>query len=281
MHIVALLAIIGALLALAAAWYLRQRRAEARAMYETQLEAALADGILTPEETAGLRELRASRELTEAEVRMVALAIYRRALRDAAADARFTEDEQRLLGSLQEQLGLTADDLSADREQLHRLWLLSRVERGKLPELNAPFPLADQERCHWVVRASICQRSGLPNAARGEPAATPFHIDDDSAFEVRGVRDALANDPRILPIDVGTLLLTNRRLVFRGAKRRVQLAYVMINQIWLYKDAIRVAGSDGSSAFFLVEDAELTTAILLRAARGRKRDVGGRNIRSA
>lgn len=281
MEIAVLLAALAVLLALAAGWYLRQRRDEARALYEQQLEAALADGILTPEETAGLRELRASRELTEAEARMVALAIYRRALRDAAADARFTDDEQQLLARLQAQLGLTVEDLSADREQLHRLWLLSRVERGRLPRLRSPLPLAEQELCHWVVRASLAQRTGLPDATRREPAAATFSLDEDRPFEVNVERDALDADPRILPIDVGSIILTDRRLIFRGAKRRLQLAYVMLSQLSLYRDAIRVASSDGTSAMFLVEDAELTAAILLRAARLRRLDLGGRPARTA
>ena len=259
---------------------IRRRRNEARHSYAQQLESALADGILTEAEAAELEGIRSRRDLSQEEARLAALALYRRALRDAAADARFTEDEQKRIGQLQEQLGLTAEDLSADREQLHRLWLLSRVERGSLPQLSSPLSLAAEEKCHWVVRSSFCQRTGLPSSPRREASAIVFRIDDDTPFEVGAQRDYIGADPRFLPVDVGTVILTSRRLVFRGAKRRVQFPYVLLQSVSLFHDAIRVVGSDGTSAYLLVEDAELTAAILLRAARMRRLDVSGHSART-
>ena len=260
---------------------IRRRRSEARHSYALQLEAALADGILTADEAAELEAIRSRRDVSQDEARLVALALYRRALRDAAADARFTQDEQKRLGQLQEQLGLTAEDLSADREQLHRLWLLSRVERGSLPELASPLALAPEERCHWVVRSSFCQRTGLPASQRREASAIVFRVEDDTPFEVGPERDYIGADPRYLPVDVGTVILTSRRLIFRGAKRRLQFPYILLQSISLFHDAIRVVGSDGTSAYLLVEDAELTAAILLRAARTRRLDVSGHTARTA
>ena len=260
---------------------IRSRRNAARRGYAEQLEAALADGILTPGEVEQLAAIRAQRDLSEDETRMAAIALYRRALRDAAADARFTDDEQKRLSQLQEQLGLSAADLSADREQLHRLWLLSRVERGSLPELTSPLALSLEERCHWVVRSSFCQRTGLPSSQRREASSITFRIDDDTPFEVGPERDDIGADPRYLPVDVGTIVLSSRRLIFRGAKRRVQFPYVLLQSVSLFGDAIRVVGSDGASAYLLVEDAELTAAILLRAARIRRIDVSGHTVRTA
>ena len=66
-----------AALTAAAGLWLAHRRRRARLYYQRRLEAALADGMLTPGEVAELDGIREARDLTRVEVRMVARAIYR------------------------------------------------------------------------------------------------------------------------------------------------------------------------------------------------------------
>jgi hypothetical protein len=147
-----------AVLVVAALVWLRRRHGRGRQMYQEYLEQALADGILTPEELHELETIRAERDLTQAETRMVALAIYRRALKDAAADARITEQEDATLRNLQTQLGLSERDLRGDREQLQRIGLLAQAERGPLPDMAPPMPLEPGEKAHWVMHGTLCER---------------------------------------------------------------------------------------------------------------------------
>lgn len=252
----------------------RSRRKQARARYEVQLERALADGMLTADEIGELEAFRGEAALTEAEARMVALAQYRRLLRAAAEDARFTEAEQATLKTLQSQLGLSADDLAGDRDQLHRLWLLGQIERGKLPSVEAPFALGDGEICHFVVRGTSCGRTGVPSS-RGEPLGIRFHVGGDAPFQVTGERETLESDPRILPMDIGSIAITDRRLVFRGARRRFAIPHIVLEGLVLYRDGIRLVIERSTPVHLLVEDPELTAAILLRAAGSRRFDVTG------
>src|SRR5512141_482227 len=134
-----------------------RRRRRQRSIYQHQLEQAVADGVLTPEEMAQLEQLRREGMLSDAEVRMAALAVYRRALAAAMADARVTEDEDANLRHMRELLGLEEEDLAGDARHSRRMRLLAQLERGDLPSVEAPIELPAGEHSHWVVQATLCE----------------------------------------------------------------------------------------------------------------------------
>src|SRR5919106_4551628 len=195
-----------------------RRRRRARLEYQRLLQGALDDGVLSPEDLEQLEAVRKNGALTPDEVRMAALAIYRGALRDAAADARLTPEEDAALRRLQEQLGLTEQDLGDDLTPLSRLRMLARVAEGNMPEVHAPVPLVPDERCHWVVQSTLADRISVPSAVRRELAGAVFAVLASEPFAANAERDALRPADDILPTDLGTLVITSRRTIFQGAR---------------------------------------------------------------
>ena len=254
-------------------WLVRRRRA-ARILYRRTLEHALADGVLTPEETAELARIREEADLTHAEVRMAARAIYRTALRSALADTRLTADEDAALTKLQHQLGLSHADVAEDAAQLARLRLLSRVETGELPSVEAPTTLVPHEVCHWVVQASLADRLDLPGRGRVPITGIDISINGGKPFSAAGRREALKPREDILPIDLGMFIVTSRRAIFQGTRRTVSVPHARLENLRLYADGIRIDEfGHEARGFVLVDDAELTAAILLQAARHRREEI--------
>ncbi len=258
-----------AMSAVAAGALLRYRRLRSRRLYQHSLEQALADGILTEEETRELTSVRQEGELSEAEVRMVALSLYRRALRDAVADSRITEEEDEELQRMRGQLGLSDRDLRDDVAQLQRVRLLSEIERDHLPHVASPVPLAGGEQCHWVLQARLADRLSTPGR-KSELRQLNFLVAAQSVFSAAGERSELRQSDEMLPTDMGVLLVTDRRTLFRGARRTVNVPHLKLVSIDLYKDGVAIEESDPARrSFFIVDDPELTVAVLLRAARDR------------
>jgi hypothetical protein len=249
------------------------RRRKARQIYQRQLESALADGSLTPEEIAELERLRTAKDLSAADVRTVARAVYRAALHDAISDQRLSPEEDQSLRQLQSQLGLSEAELEQDHTQLSRLRMLAQVTAGQLPTVEPPIPLGAQETCHWVVQCAFAERLGLSRAAdslRGKR----LNVADDAPFAVDTQRDALRPSEAILPIDLGVLAVTSRRTYFQGAKRSLSVPHARLEHITLHADGIRLDELGGNAkAYLLVDDAELTAAILLQAARRRRAEI--------
>lgn len=258
----------------AAVAVLVQRRRRARTLYRRKLELALADGMLTPEEISELDTLRREKDLTQTEVRMVARAIYRGALRTALEDHRLTDAEDQSLRKLQMQLGLSETDLGEDAGSLARMRLLGRVAKGELPTVDAPITLVPNERAHWVVQASLAERLELPRRALTPIRAVTMPVTGNGDFNAAGERDSLRANEQILPLDLGMLVITSRRTVFQGAKRTVSVPHARLDTIALYKDGLRLDEISGASrGFLLVDDAELTAAILLQAGRKRREEI--------
>lgn len=261
--------------------YLRTRKRRGRRLYRQSLERALADGILTAEETAELAVVREQRDLSDAEVRMVALSLYRRALRNAVADARITEQENAELQQLRTHLGLSERDLRGDEAQLQRIRIMAEVERGHLPHIDAPVELGSGEECHWVIQGRLADRLNAPGR-RSELRGLRFDVADKTPFSAAGERSALGPSPEILPSDLGAVLVTNRRTLFQGARRSVSVPHMKLGTLELFQDGIALDESDPARrSFFMVDDPELTAAILLCAARLRRRDLSGLSTRSA
>jgi hypothetical protein len=260
----------------------RRRRRRARASYQRRLEAALADGVLTPDEIAELDRLRTEKELTPLEVRMVARATYRTILREAMKDERLTDDEDRSLRTLQTQLGLSDRDIEGpDRVQLSRLRTLARLEQGQLPVIESPVDLVPHEKAHWVVQAAFAERLDIPTPGRRSLRGVSLSLEDDTPFHAEPGRDALRPAEDILPSDLGILVVTSRRTIFQGAKRRVTIAHARLQAITVFADGLRLdePGRD-ARGYFLADDAELTAAVLLYAARKRRREIRPVGMRS-
>jgi hypothetical protein len=255
------------------AWVRLQARRRARRVYHDALRRALEDGILTDEEAAGLEQLRAERSLTAAEVRMAAVALYRQTLQEAAADNRLTPEESEQLDRLQRELGLTEHDIRTDLNQLRRMRMLAAVADGQLPAVESPIDLVAGEQCHWVVAATLAQVLGLRARETDRFRAVVHPVLGAQSFHAVGERAALRPSDRILPFDLGPLIVTSRRTVFQGARRTVSVPHARVVNVLLLSDAIGIEETGGGIRYILVDDPELTAAILLHAARRRRLEI--------
>jgi hypothetical protein len=269
--LLALLSLVVLLIAIAA--HLQARRRGARLLYQRRLEAALSDGTLTPDEIAELEGLQLAKDLSQAEVRMVARAIYRGALRDVLADARLVPEEDHALRALQAQLGLTDDELGHDHLQLSRLRLMAQIEAGAVPEIEAPIALVPHERCHWVVQATFAERIGVARSADNLKGIR-LSVTSGEPFRFDGKRAELRPNEAILPVDLGILVVTSRRTVFQGAKRTVSIPHARLETVVLFADGLSAEEIGGNSrGYLLVDDADLTAAVLQQAARKRRSEI--------
>ncbi len=254
------------------AWTVRRRR-RARQQYRDMLQRALADGRLTPEEMAELDALRAQKDLSHTEVRMIARAVYRGALRSALEDAVLTPEEDAHLHRIQQELRLEERELGEDQAQVVRLRMLAQFLAGHLPEIEAPLQLVPGEICHWLVQGALAERLELP-VARPELRGVVMRVMSDDPFTMEDERDALRPAEDILPVDLGIVAVTSRRTVFQGAKRTISIPHARVDGIVLYADALRLDELNGATRrYLLVEDAELTAAALLQAARRRRAEI--------
>lgn len=267
------LAVIAASLAAGGVLFTRRRRRHRR-RYERVLAEAVADGVLTQEEHEELERLRREKDLTAGEVRMAARAIYRSALREAAADDVLTPEEDEALHRLQATLGLSEADLGADLTQVSRLRMLARTTEGNLPAVKCPVPLVPEEVCHWVVQCTLADRLAIPTGRAATLRGTTWPVTGDVGFSPTRQLSALRPADDILPTDLGMLVVTSRRTVFQGARRTLSVPHARVDALTVFADGIRLDELRPTpQRYFLVDDPDLTAAMLLHAARRRRLEI--------
>ena len=267
------LAVIAASLAIGGI-YLSRRRRRHRRRYERVLAQAVADGVLSPDEHEELERLRREKDLTAGEVRMAARAIYRSALREAAADDVLTPEEDEALRRLQAALGLSEADLGADLTHVSRLRMLARITEGHLPAVKSPVPLVPGEVCHWVVQCTLADRLAIPTGRASTLRGTTWPVQGDSAFAPTRHLSALRPADDVLPTDLGMLVVTSRRTVFQGARRNLSVPHARVESLTVFTDGLRLDELRPTpQRYFLVDDPDLTAAMLLHAARKRRLEI--------
>jgi hypothetical protein len=141
--------------------------------------------------------------------------------------------------------------------------------------VDAPIPLASGEQCHWVIQARLADRLSTPGR-KSELRKLNFEVASTTVFSAEGERSRLRASDEVLPTDMGVLVVTDRRTLFRGARRTVNLPHLKLRSIDLFKDGVAIEETEPSRrSFFIVDDPELTAAVLLRAARDRSAQLKG------
>ena len=142
-----------------------------------------------------------------------------------------------------------------------------------MPSVRTPLTLDPGELCHWAVQGRLAQKLALPGSHRDKLETVRFGVDASEPFHIDGRRDSLGLSDAILPQDVGMLVVTSRRTVFQGARRSLTVPHVKLSAVSVYRDGLFLEQEDGMQHYLLVDDAELTSAILLASARHRRAEI--------
>ena len=173
---------------------------------------AVADGKLTEEEIEQLEKLRDEYGLTASDIADVRLQLYLTAYATVAQDQVVTEEEWREMEKIQTFLGIRDTEVVRTKRELLRLHIVHEVKLGNLPVLQiAGLGLGKKERAHW-----------------SEPVE----------WEEKKKRA------------IGDVIVTNKRLIFRGKKLPFALRLSSILDVAYERDYFVVSLSQKPPVLF-------------------------------
>lgn len=228
---------------------------------------ALADDHLSAREREKLDAL-ASAVRLPAQVRDRILREHREqrlttALQAAIADERLSPQELADLYSLARALDMTLSVDAPTQKALDRFSLLWRIDNGDLPVLSVPIKLQRGETCHAVAQATWLEmRTRTDRINYGGPVAS-IRIMKGLRYRVGSVRVQRITRDELTEIDRGTVYLTNKRVIFDGAKKNTTLRLSALLSFTPFNDGVVLEKSTGKPPHLLLQgDVELFTAIL-------------------
>lgn len=225
--------------------------------YNDSLRAALTQTQLTPKDHDKLRGIQTFYHLSDREVKQFHLAQFHEVFANTPPETFVVGLGLSKLEVLRKALELSEKDVADIDEEIVRIKRRSEISKGVLTEVVSPISLLEGETCHFVSDARLLE-GDLP-----ESEGIRFGF---------GRRAVYFRDGELLPMpshglspgDKGKLVLTSRRIVFRG-RERVQMEYGKLGGVVVFHDAVGFY-PDAPQHWFLLPDPETAAVIATKAA---------------
>ena len=199
----------------------------AEAVYRKTVDQAISDGRIDSEELAFLKsvqeELKLPKHVADRIYTEEATGLIARALSRAVSDRRLSPEEDQEIKAIARSLGAQMEFPEKTQTLLDRYRLYWLIENAELPVMKTDQKLLKNETCHFIVDSTWYEAQSQGKkprpggfVARSKIIRGDYHrsTEDVQRFAIEGMKTQ----------DVGVLLLTNRRLLFKGKKKSVNIA---------------------------------------------------------
>lgn len=179
---------------------------------------------------------------------------YEEKLGQVGEDGYLSPQEESELDELREQLDLADDEISHTYGKLTRLKHLTAIKDGHLPVLAADILLKKGEKCHYEISTDLIEEKSRTRYVGGSQGVS-FRIAKGVYYRVGGFKGERIVDTFKETTDSGTLYITNKRVVFVGAKKNVTYQLNKVVNFTKYPDALQFQKENESKPkYFLIKN---------------------------
>jgi hypothetical protein len=231
--------------------------------FREKAKEALAKGRLTPGKAAELDKLRQEHEVEDAgdDKTMLRREIYNQAVGAVKAGGKLTGTESAELAKIQKFLALRDDQVEKTKWDLARLRTLTEIRQGKLPVVpkeNAALrgvQLEAGEIAHYGIPVELLDRPST-GGSNGVP------VKWNSEYGTRSAKGHNLPAEGAKQLGEGYLILTSKRLIFKGAERSAAVAYSPQAEFFMYGNGIRLQRQVGNTMLLYKSSSGETSEIV-------------------
>jgi hypothetical protein len=227
----------------------------AKTIYKREVKKAVKDGVLTKDEEQFLleleRNLQMPHDLAMSAYGEEAQDLYSKVVKNAISDERLSPDEEKQIQMLADNLHIKVDCENETKALLDKYKLFWQIDNGILPKIECDINLQKNEICHfskdgvnWLEQRAVTRRvsySGL---------SYRVNICKGLSWRIGNVAPQFVSDDVWKRIDTGDLYLTNKRIIFMGAKGNKTITFKKILDFTISTNGITIQKDTGKSPFF-------------------------------
>jgi hypothetical protein len=249
-----------------AAW---NARVEARGRYQEFVERATSGALQAGDESA-FATARQAAAYPPDELRSINLGAFRPVVETAVADDILTPEESSHLSSVLTAMGLSWDDVRQVDPDLVEHAFVSSINGGQLPEVSAPHILVKMgEIVHYECPASLMKEVAV-RQWQGGYSGFSFPIGKTGIrYRVGASKGHSVEVGTTLNVaDSGTLSATNKRVVYAGSRKTLDMPYSKLVNLSVFHDGLQFHLSNRVNAplFQIPRGSEVVAAIVNTAA---------------
>ena len=211
------------------------------------LTTAVSDGKIDTSEMAEIQGKYADLGLSLIDIQGIRATVYARALDAAMTDGVVTRDEEAELQKIQDFLKIPDSEIGKSKKALAQYRLLSEIQMGNLPIIDAPKVLLQRNEVpHWMEAASLLEVTVVAKRFIGASSGLSIRIAKGLTYRVGQSRGQLLTDKEVRAVSDGVLVITNNRLIFQGDRKSFQIRLDKLLNAQLHTDGISVTGESGT-----------------------------------
>ena len=234
-----------------------------KAQFRDKVKEAVSGGKLSSADLEKLETLRKELEVEDPADDKTQLRrdIYNRAVAAVKAGGQLGTAEAAELAKIQKFLALSDDQVEKTRRNLTRFRTLTEIREGTLPTVPTSnvalrgVQFEPGEVAHYCVSAELLDQ---PATGREEGIRAQWN----ARYEVDSVLALELPAEGAKPLGQGNLIVTNRRLIFKGDPKSAAVKFAPDAQIYLYTDGIRLQRTMGNTLLRYRAQSEETAEII-------------------
>lgn len=153
------------------------------------------------------------------------------------------------------------DEVKGWIEKLKLCW---QAENGVIPVITAPIDLSSSEDCHFNSRAEWKVNRSVTRKINYGGTAARLRIVKGINYTAGSIGINKVESEELTLIDTGQLYVTNKRIIFMGARKNINIKVSQILSITPYEDGVGIDNASGKNPVIMVSDADLLAMILSR-----------------
>lgn len=236
-------------------------------LYGEEYEKRIADGSLSIDEQQFLQQLSANLLLSkERQEEIRAQQTGKRVdelLKEIMEDERITPEEEKSFNTLAQNLGYLTAMEGLTKRMYERYKLYWRLENEALPEVKSGLNLQKGEQSCFIMEANWYEARKPSRNKDLNILALGIRMSDSVGWREGYENEIEENSENWELVDNGTLILTDKRIVFIGDKGEQVIDLRNIYNYVPYKDGIRIEQETGSNPIIELKTNADILAILI------------------
>jgi len=205
-------------------------------------------GVIAEDEMSNIRTRMNELGLTEDDLKHVRVRAYNAALDAVKSNGQVTSKKEADLGKIQLFLKIPDEEIANSKKELARLRLVTEIQNGNLPDLSVQdVILQKNEIAHWSEPASLLEERVVDRRYEGGSHGVSIRIVKGIYYRVGSQRGHLVTDKAVVPISWGDLIITNKRIIFRGDSKSFNVRLDKLLETHLFSDGLRITDDKGKT----------------------------------
>ncbi len=237
--------------------------------YERTLSEVLKDGAVSAAEKQHLERLSAylkiPEDLRQKAILEVAGPVIKEKWNKAVAEKQLSPHDEEEIHALCRSLGIKLDISELTTGTVAKLRLMWQIKNAELPALQVPIELHGGEVCHFSAHADYYESRTVYTRVTSSGPHFRTKILKGFYWDTRLYDVSRRPVEALKKLDSGTLYLTNRRLIFTGAAKNMNIRLANVLDMHPYTDGIGIDKDSGRRAVFsFTENFDVFGAMLAR-----------------